>query len=158
MKVHQWVPAAHKGDAIGDSARRVRTLLRRMGHESELFALTVDEDLRHDVRSFSDPAARNGDLTIFHFALPSPMSDAFRSLPNGRVLQYHNVTPARFFAPYDPALFRLASIAREELASLARVALKLPSEQQHKHEHVGALLRRSEKRASQWFVTQNGTL
>ena len=24
MIVNQWVPAAHKGDAIGDSARRVR--------------------------------------------------------------------------------------------------------------------------------------
>src|SRR6185295_1702419 len=35
------------------------------------------------------------------------------------ILQYHNVTPARYFAPYDPALFRLASIARDELASLS---------------------------------------
>ena len=29
--VNQWVPAAHKGDAIGDSARRVRGLLRELG-------------------------------------------------------------------------------------------------------------------------------
>jgi L-malate glycosyltransferase len=121
VKVNQWVPAAHRGDAIGDSARRVRDLLQGMGHESELYALTVDDDLRHDVRLFSDPASRTGDVTIFHFALPSPMSEAFASLANGRVLQYHNVTPARFFAPYEPALFRLASIARDELASLARV-------------------------------------
>ncbi len=35
MIVNQWVPAAHKGDAIGDSARRMRDLLRAMGHESE---------------------------------------------------------------------------------------------------------------------------
>ena len=48
-------------------------------------------------------------MTIFHFALPSPMTEAFARLPRGRVLQYHNVTPARYFAPYDPALFRLAS-------------------------------------------------
>ena len=47
------------------------------------------------------------------------MSQAFASLPNGRVLQYHNVTPAHFFASYAPALFRLASIARDELATLA---------------------------------------
>ncbi|MSO55746.1 MAG: glycosyltransferase [Acidobacteria bacterium] len=119
MKVNQWVPAAHKGDAIGDSARRTRDLLRSMGHEADIFALTIDDELRHDVRSFSDSEARRGDVTIFHFALPSPMSAAFASLPRGRVLQYHNVTPARFFAPYEPALFRLASIAREELASLA---------------------------------------
>jgi L-malate glycosyltransferase len=118
MRIHQWVPAAHKGDAIGDSARRVRTLLRRMGHDSEIFSLTIDDDLRHDIRPFSDPASRAGDVTIFHFALPSPMSAAFGTLTRGRVLQYHNVTPARFFAPYSPALFRLASIAREELSSL----------------------------------------
>ena len=56
MIVNQWVPAAHTGDAIGDSARRVRDLLRALGHESELFALTIDDDLRGDVRPFADPA------------------------------------------------------------------------------------------------------
>ncbi len=119
MIINQWVPAAHRGDAIGDSARRVRALLRGMGHESELYALTVDEDLRDVVRPFSDPASRRGDATIFHFALPSPMTEAFAALPRGRVLQYHNITPAHFFAPYDPALFRLASVGRAELATLA---------------------------------------
>ena len=122
MVVNQWVPAAHKGDAIGDSARRMRSLLRAMGHDSDIFALTIDDDLRHDVLPFSDSASKRADVTLFHFALPSPMSEAFRGLPHGRVLQYHNVTPAKFFAPYAPALFRLASIARAELASLAPVS------------------------------------
>ena len=135
MRVHQWIPAAHRGDAIGDSARRVRALLRRMGNESDIFSLTVDDDLRHDIRSFSDPASRNGDVTIFHFALPSPMSAAFASLPHGRVLQYHNVTPARFFAPYAPSLFRLASIARDELTDLAPVTdLALGDSAYNRHE------------------------
>ena len=118
MIINQWVPAAHKGDAIGDSARRVRDLLRTMGHDSELYALTIDDALARDVRPFGDPAARHGDLTIFHYALPSPMTGAFASLSSGRVLQYHNVTPASYFAPYDPALFRLAALGREELATL----------------------------------------
>src|SRR5213592_3931801 len=118
MVINQWVAAAHKGDAIGDSARRVRDLLRGMGHVSELYALTVDEALKEEVRDFGDPAARRGDLTIFHYALPSPMTAAFASLNGGRILQYHNVTPAAFFAPYDPALFRLASLGREELRTL----------------------------------------
>lgn len=118
MLVHQWIPAAHQGDAIGDSSRRMRDLLRAMGHTSDIFALTIDDALRGDVQPFSDPASRQGDLTIFHFALPSPMTQAFRELPTGRILQYHNVTPAAYFAPYDPTLFRLASIARRELATL----------------------------------------
>jgi L-malate glycosyltransferase len=119
MIINQWVPAAHKGDAIGDSARRVRDMLRELGHESELYALTMDDELKDDVQPFGDASARRGDVTIFHYALPSPMTTAFASLDRARVLQYHNVTPAAFFAPYDPALFRLASLGRAELATLA---------------------------------------
>ena len=119
MIVNQWVPAAHKGDAIGDSARRVRDLLRTMGHESEIYALTIDDDMRQEARAFTDAAAQSGEITIFHYALPSPMTEAFASLPSGRVLQYHNVTPASYFAPYDPGLFRLAALGRSELATLA---------------------------------------
>jgi glycosyltransferase involved in cell wall biosynthesis len=119
MVVNQWVPSAHRGDAIGDSARAVRDLLRAQGHSSEIFSLTIDDDMRGEARPFGDPAASAGDLTILHFAIPSPMTEAFARLPRGRVLQYHNITPARFYAPYDPGIFRLAVLGRRELASLA---------------------------------------
>jgi glycosyltransferase involved in cell wall biosynthesis len=120
MIVHQWLPAAHRGDAIGDSARRLRDLLTGMGHQARLYALTVDEDLAAEVRPFTDPTAGHGDVTIYHFALPAPaMTEAFARLRSGRALLYHNVTPAAYFAPHDPALFRLAVLARQELASLA---------------------------------------
>jgi len=118
MIINQWVPAAHKGDAIGDSARRVRQMLRDAGHTSDLFALTIDDELRGDVRHFSEIDARRGEVTIFHFALPSPMTAAFAALDGARILQYHNITPAPFFAPYDAGLFRLAALGRQELRSL----------------------------------------
>jgi len=137
MVINQWVPAAHRGDAIGDSARRVRDLLRAMGHDAGVFALTIDEDLTGEVRPFSDPASRTGALTIFHFAVPSPMTDAFASLRGARVLQYHNITPAHFVAPYDPGLFRLAVLARRELASLVgRVDLALGDSEYNRRELV----------------------
>ena len=120
MVINQWLPAAHRGDAVGDSARRVRELLRGLGHASDIFALTIDEDMRGEVRPFPDAAATAGDLTIYHFAVPSPMSAAFQSLPGRRVLQYHNVTPAHFFASYHPGIFRITALARTELATLAR--------------------------------------
>jgi glycosyltransferase involved in cell wall biosynthesis len=119
MTVNQWVPAAHKGDAIGDSARKVRAVLRDMGHQSEIYALTIDDELRDDVQMFDDERARQGDVTIFHYALPSRMTEAFANLPRGRVLQYHNVTPPSFFAPYDAGIFRLATLGRQEIRSLA---------------------------------------
>jgi glycosyltransferase involved in cell wall biosynthesis len=126
MIVNQWVPAAHRGDAIGDSARRVRDMIRARGDESEIYALTIDDDLRQEVRPFTDAAARRGNVTIFHFALPSPMTEAFARLSGARVLQYHNITPASFFAQYAPGLFRLAALGRQELGTLVgRVDLAL---------------------------------
>ena len=126
MIINQWVPAAHRGDAIGDSARRVRDLLRAAGHDSEIYALTIDDELRGEVLPFSDGGAAGGQITIFHFALPSPMTAAFAALSGARVLQYHNITPASFFAPYDAQLFRLAALGRQELRTLVgRVDLAL---------------------------------
>ncbi len=135
MVINQWVPAAHTGDAIGDSAMRVRNLLRALGHRSEIYALTVDDAIRGEIRAFADPAASRGDVTIFHYALPSPMTEAFARLNGGRVLQYHNITPAAYFAPYDPALFRLAALGRRELASLVgRVELALGDSEYNRRE------------------------
>jgi hypothetical protein len=86
-----------------------------MGHQSDLYAMTIDDDLRGDVIPWTDPGATRGDLTILHFALVSPMTSAFARLASGRVLQYHNVTPAHFFAGYDAAIYRLAMLGREDL-------------------------------------------
>ncbi len=118
MIINQWLPAAHRGDAVGDSARRVRDLLRHRGHTADLFALSVDDDLRSEVHPFDDPAARRGDITVLHFAVPSPMTDALPTLRGRRVVQYHNITPARYFASYDPSVFRIAALGRQELSTL----------------------------------------
>jgi hypothetical protein len=67
-----------------------------MGHESDIYALTIDEDMRGEVRSFDQAASRGGDLTIFHYALPSAMSGAFRDLPRHAraAIPQHHAGPA----------------------------------------------------------------
>lgn len=119
MIVNQWVPAVHRGDAIGDHVRRARDLFRAWGHASEIYAMTAGADADADVRSWDEPGARRGDVTILHFATASPMSAAFAAVPGRRVLHYHNVTPAHFFAPFDAGIARACNAARVELAALA---------------------------------------
>jgi glycosyltransferase involved in cell wall biosynthesis len=89
-----------------------------MGHQSDVYAIEIDADLSHDVLPFTDPGAGRGDLTIYHYGIQSPLTAAFAALPRGRLLQYHNITPAEFFEPFDPALSRLAARGREELSTL----------------------------------------
>jgi hypothetical protein len=94
------------GGASRRRGRRQRRALRdcsALGHEREIFALTIDENMRDEVRPWNDDAARQGEVTILHYAGPLAMTSALATLPGARVLYYHNVTPARFFAPFDAA-------------------------------------------------------
>lgn len=118
LRVDQWLPAAHRGDAIGDEAVRIRDTLRRAGMTSEIYALDIDEDAEGDVAPWDD--RRHSDVTILHYALPSPMTRTFAETKGKRVLIYHNITPPEFFLRLDEELVRIAARGREELRSLSQ--------------------------------------
>ena len=123
MRIDQWVPALHRGDAIGDSARLMPDAFRSWGHTADVYALELDADLEGDGRRFSEwtPGGAD-DLVILHFALPSQLSAAFREHRGRRVLLHHNITPPECFAGWDDEMVRICRIGREELASLAAIA------------------------------------
>ena len=119
MRIDQWVPALHRGDAIGDSARLMRDAFRSWGHQADVYALELDEDLRGDGRSWSEwRAGSSADAVILHYALPSPLTPALQSHRGRRVLIHHNITPPEFFAGYDEEMVRICEIGRAELATL----------------------------------------
>ena len=122
MRADQWLPAAHFGDAIGDEALRFRNVLRHAGFQSEVYALDVDDDVRGEFHPFTDyPEPGPADLTILHFAIPSPLTDALRKVRSRKLLIYHNITPPRYFLGLDDELVWIAHKGREEVASLADV-------------------------------------
>ncbi|MBW8868623.1 MAG: hypothetical protein JF610_15080, partial [Acidobacteria bacterium] len=77
LTINQWIPAAHRGDAVGDNARMLRDLFRRWGHSSEIYALTIDDAMAGEALPWSDSASTGGDVTIYHYGVPSPMSERF---------------------------------------------------------------------------------
>jgi glycosyltransferase involved in cell wall biosynthesis len=119
MRIDQLVPAFHRGDAIGDTAFHMRDLFRRKGHEANIYCLDRDEGLAEESVFFKDfPPPTAGDVTILHFALPSPLSPAFARLASRKILLYHNITPAHYFLPYSREMAHMAHVGRRELASL----------------------------------------
>jgi glycosyltransferase involved in cell wall biosynthesis len=120
MRVDQLVPAFHRGDAIGDEAWELRSFFRAEGHQSEIYCLSRDRGLEGESKLFSEfPAPSASDVTILHFALPSPLSGALAGLPSKKAIIYHNITPAEFFEDVNPEFARIARVGREELAALA---------------------------------------
>jgi L-malate glycosyltransferase len=119
LRIDQWVPALHRGDAIGDSARLMRDAFRSWGHSADVYALDLDDDLEGDGRRFSEWRAGGvGDVVILHYALPSPLTRSFREHRGRRVLLHHNITPPEFFVGYDDEMVRICDLGRRELASL----------------------------------------
>jgi glycosyltransferase involved in cell wall biosynthesis len=120
VRVDQWVPALHRGDAIGDSARLMRDAFRRWGHTADVYALELDEDLAGDGRSWSEwSPGGTDDVVILHYALPSILSAGLREHRGRRMLIHHNVTPPAFFVGYDPEMVHICTVGQAELRTLA---------------------------------------
>jgi hypothetical protein len=86
LTINQWIPAAHRGDAVGDNARAVRDFLRRIGHNSEIYAMTIDENMTGEALPWRDTSSTAGDVTIYHYGVPSPMYELFGLLQGGLVM------------------------------------------------------------------------
>jgi glycosyltransferase involved in cell wall biosynthesis len=122
MRVDQLVPAFHRGDAIGDTASHMRDFFRSRGLASGIYCLDCDKGLEAEAGPFAEfPAPGPGDVTILHFALPSPLTQGFARLKSRKVLVYHNITPEGFFAPFNSEMARICRLGREELAILSAI-------------------------------------
>lgn len=122
MRVDQLVPAFHRGDAIGDTTSHMRDFFRSRGLASGIYCLDRDEGLEAEAGPFAEfPAPGADDVTILHFALPSPLTQGFARLKSRKVLVYHNITPEGFFAPFNPEMARICRLGREELAFLSPI-------------------------------------
>jgi glycosyltransferase involved in cell wall biosynthesis len=119
MRIDQWVPALHRGDAIGDSARLMRDAFRSWGHQADVYALSLDDDLRGDGLPWSAwTPGSSSDAVILHYALPSPLTAALAAHHGRRLLIHHNITPPEFFAGYDEEMVRICELGRAELGTL----------------------------------------
>lgn len=119
-RVDQWVPALHRGDAIGDSTILMREALVSWGYASNIYTYNQDQG----VSAIPFDQWREGeasDIVIFHYPMGSPMNDHFAKLLCKRVLLYHNITPPHFFASWDKEIEKILRLGREGLAALPSV-------------------------------------
>lgn len=128
MEIHQFVATARPGDAITNAAFEYRALLRRVG-PSEIVAQYCDAALGGEVLDVDAyralRSARTGrNLLLYHSSIGA--ADLVRFLLGRRErlgVVFHNITPARFFEGWSPALERLCREGWDELARLLQRAV-----------------------------------
>jgi L-malate glycosyltransferase len=117
--VHQFVPMLHVGDAVGEHALAVQRILRSRGVESEIYVELDDAETVGQTRPASTYADGPDDVLVYQFATASDLADRLLAASGRLVVNYHNVTPAALFAPWDNGLARHQVRAQQELAELA---------------------------------------
>jgi L-malate glycosyltransferase len=118
-EVHQLVPSLSIRDAIGNHALQVRRLLLDLGYRSDLHADNVTG--RFNVPVHRASAVPEGTWLIFHHSIGSGAAARFAAHRGGRVLNYHNITPAELFAPWEAAVAAELDLGRRQLAGLANL-------------------------------------
>jgi glycosyltransferase involved in cell wall biosynthesis len=123
MEVHQVLVSASAADAITNAALDLQDELRSLG-PSEIFARHIDPHLDgrvHPIGRYSRHTSRKGaDLIVYHASIGEPAVFSFlEQRPEPLALIYHNISPSKHWAAYDPAFAALLDTGRDELAQLS---------------------------------------
>jgi glycosyltransferase involved in cell wall biosynthesis len=127
VRIDQFLPGFAKYDAIGNHALQLRRVLRQAGYTSDIFGEVIDPRLGREGRHYLDcPQEPDPDrLLLYHASTDSRMVDWLQTAA-GRgqriAVDYHNVTPSRYYARWEPPAAQSMYRARQEVASLASVA------------------------------------
>ncbi|MBN1297336.1 glycosyltransferase family 4 protein [bacterium] len=142
MRIAQLVPALHPGDAIGNDARTLSAYFQRNGISSAVFYLHADPEVAAEGFPVSSYPEWIGDdaanVTILHYALPSPLNDRFARTAGRRILVYHNITPSEFLQGY-PHLQHLSREGRRALAELRTIPCTAVADSEYNRLELAAM-------------------
>jgi L-malate glycosyltransferase len=126
--IHQFVPMLHRADAVGRHTLALRQALQGRGLASRIYVEMDDPVTASETRPFARYAveAEPGDVLLYQCATASAMGPWLFARSEMLVVNYHNVTPPEYYAPWDNGMARHQLLAQTQLRELApRAALGL---------------------------------
>lgn len=119
MRIIQIVPSISYGDAVSNNIFAIDRILKENNYKSYIYADGVDQRLKGKVKLFKNmPPIEPDDIVLYHKASAHAMTYIFASYNCTKVLVYHNVTPAEFFAPYSKEIADNCTLARTMLKNI----------------------------------------
>jgi glycosyltransferase involved in cell wall biosynthesis len=121
MEIHQILPTISPGDAIGNDVIEIRDILRKWGYKSDIYAQNIHPKMNAKRYTDYKKVSSKDNLLIFHFSIGSEVSDFVKTLPDRKILIYHNITPHKYFIGINDYLANLLKTGRNELKSFAEI-------------------------------------
>ena len=119
-RVFLLLPRLDRFDAIANDVLGMRSFFRDRG--TETIIVSAGGELKSDFISPGKAAgiATSEDLLIYHYGIAWIEGDGFfQAFAGKKVLRYHNVTPAHFYAPYHPGIANACEEGRRRVIELS---------------------------------------
>ena len=93
------------GNAIGDDVLAIDKYLKKAGYDSGIMACIIDEKLLTRAEVFRPEKINEEDIIIYHKSSGDTLQQQIQSIHCKKIMLYHNITPAKYFQPYDKLMF-----------------------------------------------------
>lgn len=121
IAVHQLVPSFAPRNAIGNHVLQVQDVLLGMGLRSDIYVGDAWREVAHLTRPYRDFAGGDGTWLLYQASTGSPIAEWLLGRPEPKLVNYHNITPASLFAPWEPHVGVELQAGRRQLVDLAPV-------------------------------------
>lgn len=119
LTVHQLVAGATPHDAITQNALLWQHWLQEAGAESEIYATSIDDGCKDQVRPWHSYRPAGDSSLLYHHSLGNPVvEELLATHTNNLIPVYHNVTPPHWFAGSDTELVRLTTLGIRQLEQM----------------------------------------
>jgi glycosyltransferase involved in cell wall biosynthesis len=121
VRIDQFVPGFAPHDAISNHVMQARQALRAAGFESDIWAEDIHVPLQREARPYDayPPPVGDDSVLLYHASTGSSIASFLSERPERLLVDYHNITPSRFFARWEPVAAAHMDQARAELKRLA---------------------------------------
>lgn len=117
--VHQFVSSFVPRDAVSVHALQVRSVLLEMGFDSEIYVKETRGEMVRKARFYRSYQGPSDAWLLYQAATGSVVADYLVGRPERKLVNYHNLTPPRFFAPWEPHTAVELMVGRRQMCDLA---------------------------------------
>ncbi|HEX5097231.1 MAG TPA: glycosyltransferase [Acidimicrobiia bacterium] len=118
MLVHEYCSDLEPG-AVGAHALVVRDLLQQAGHRCEIVTPRLDPAYAASGAHLLGEVRGTPDLLLYQMGIGAEVADVLLARTEPLVVNYHNLTPSRLLAGWDPVAAHGVVWGRQQLRALA---------------------------------------
>lgn len=141
MRIWQMLPSLSAGDGVGNEALAIDGILKQAGYETGIYADYIAPNVPQGVAWHIDslPEMKETDILIYHLSIGSRLNGMLESMRCRILFRYHNITPAAYFAGYNPAMEKKCREGLWQIRKLAKVPYRVLAASAFNREHLRSL-------------------